>query len=119
MPTDRCRPRSEPGTGSATTRTRAGLFLLAGTLSAASVLADTPGTGPEDKPASPEKVVADSSKATVKATVEAGSSTVKGTARGGATASSAVAAHARCAHDGSDEYALDAQAGSLSPIQAC
>ena len=63
-------------------------MLLAGTLSAASVLADTPSTGPEDKQASSEKVAADSSKATVRA----GSSTAKGTARGGATSSSAVAA---------------------------
>jgi len=88
MPTDRFRSRSEPGTGSAISRTRAGLFLLAGTLSAASVLADTPGTGPEDKQASSEKVAADSSQGTVRA----GSSIANRTAPGGATSSSAVAA---------------------------
>ena len=88
MPTDRFRSRSEPGTGSALSRTRAGLFLLAGTLSAASVLADTPSTGPEDKQASSEKVAADSSQGTVRA----GSSIADRTARGGATSSSAVAA---------------------------
>ncbi|MGZ3413760.1 MAG: DUF1571 domain-containing protein [Isosphaeraceae bacterium] len=88
MPTNRCRSRDEPGSGSAISRTRAGVMLLAGTFSAASVLADTPSTGPEDKRASSEKVAADSSKATV----GAGSSTAKGTARGGATSSSVVAA---------------------------
>ncbi|MGA2700520.1 MAG: DUF1571 domain-containing protein [Isosphaeraceae bacterium] len=88
MPTDRFRSRSEPGTGSALSRTRAGLFLLAGTLSAASVLADTPSTGPEDKQASSEKVAADSSQGTVRA----GSSIANRTAPGGATSSSAVAA---------------------------
>ena len=88
MPTDRCRSRDEPGSGSAISRTRAGVMLLAGTLSAASVLADTPSTGPEDKRASSEKVAADSSKATVRA----GSSTAKGTARGGPTSSPVAAA---------------------------
>ncbi len=88
MPTDRCRSRSEPGAGSAISRTRAGLFLLAGTLSAASVLADTPSTGPEDKPASSEKVAADSSKGAVRA----GLPIANRTAPGGASSSSAVAA---------------------------
>ena len=115
MPTNRCRSRDEPGSGSAISRTRAGVMLLAGTFSAASVLADTPSTGPEDKRASSEKVAADSSKATV----GAGSSTAKGTARGGATSSSVVAAQARCAHDGSDEYTLHAQAESFDSFQAC
>ncbi len=88
MLTDGCRSRSEPDNGSAITRTRAGLLLLAGTLSAASVLAETPSTGPEDKQASSLKVAADGPKGTVRA----GSSTAKGTAPAGATSASAVAA---------------------------
>ena len=90
-------------------------MLLAGTVSTASVLAVTPGTGPEDKQASSEKVAAGSSKGTARA----GSSTAKGTAPGGATSSSAVAAQRVALDDGADEYAHHAQAGSFIPFQAC
>ncbi len=88
MPTDRCRPGSEPGSGSAIVRSRAGVWLLAGTLSAASVLAETPGSGPGNTPASTAKVAAESSKSTA----TAGSPGAQRTAPGGATSSLAVAA---------------------------
>jgi len=88
MPTDGCRSRNEPGAGSRIVRTRVGLMLLAGTLSAAAVLADTPSTGPEDKPSSREKVAAGGTNGTSKAE----SSTAKGTAPTKAGSSSTVAA---------------------------
>jgi hypothetical protein len=83
MPTDGWRSRKERGAGLAIARTRAGLLLLAGTISAASLLADSPNHGSETRPPNCEKVALGSAKGVVKA----GASTTEARDRAAGTSS--------------------------------
>ncbi len=88
MPTDRCKDGSSPDTSSAIFRTRAGLVILAGALSAAGVMADTPGTDPEAHRPEHDKVTA----STTKPVTKKGSLPAQGAVAGGPRSSSAAAA---------------------------
>ncbi len=88
MPTDRCNSRSEPRTGRAIHCMWAGLMVVTGTVWSVAGLADTPGSGQDEKQASSEKVAADCSKSGVKA----GSPAPKGPAPSSDKSSTAVAA---------------------------
>ena len=114
MPTDRWRSWSQPGTGLEISRAKGAVKLLAVMISAVSVLS-MPSPGFEEKQASPDLARADISKTAPRA----GSTTAKPKSPSVATPSSTLGPPARCADNGSDKYAYDAQAQSTVALQDC